>query len=113
MKKIIILTLALLVIVSVAADVVIGTGMETSYFPFNDYYAHSHSQYLYLASEIGVPQGGTITHLKWFRDDVGANPNAIGTTQIWLNETILDNISVWQEAGTPVAEIDNIDLGSG
>ncbi|MFA5509317.1 MAG: choice-of-anchor D domain-containing protein [Candidatus Cloacimonetes bacterium] len=113
MKKIIILALALWVAISVAADVVIGTGMETSNFPFNDYYAHSISQYLYLASEIGVPAGGTITHLKWFRDDVGANPNAIGSTQIWLNETILDNISIWQNEGTKVAEIDDIDLGSG
>jgi len=97
----------------VFADVIIGTGTLTGRYPLNDYYVYSISQCLYTSAEINVAGGGTITHLRWYRDDVGADPNAIGTTEIWLNETTSTTLSVWEAEGTLVATISNIDLGAG
>jgi len=93
--------------------VTIGTGTSTGRYPLDDYYVYSRSQCLYLASEIGM--GGTITKLRWYRDDTGADPNAIGTTEIWLMETTNTTLTgtAWEGPGTLVSTISNIDLGSG
>jgi hypothetical protein len=93
--------------------ITIGTGTLTSRYPLNDYYVYSRSQSLYLATEITT--GGNITNLRWYRNDVGADPNAIGTTQIWLMETSNSVLTgtTWEGPGTLVATISNIDLGAG
>ncbi len=94
--------------------VTIGTGTSTGRYPLNDYYVYSRSQCLYLQTEIGLTSG-LITKLRWYRNDTGADPNAIGTTEIWLTElpgTTLSG-STWINPGTLVASISNIDLGSG
>ncbi len=93
--------------------VTIGSGSFWSRYPLNDYYTHSRSQQLYLASEIGSP--GIITRLRWFRPDSGVDADAIGTTEIWLrpyhhSEFITAD---WEDPGTLVASIEDIDLGSG
>jgi hypothetical protein len=105
--------LLLLMASSWAYTVTIGTGTSTGRYPFDDFYVYSRSQCIYLASEIGV--SGTITHLQWYRSDTGADPSAIGTTQIWLNTVTASafTTSTWENTGTMVAEISNIDLGSG
>lgn len=113
MKKHLIMLLIFLTASLAFGDVTIGTGTETGGFPLNDLYKYSRTQCIYTAAEINVPAGGTITHLKWYRDDVGANPNAIGTTRIWISETSLTTLSAWQPEGTLVATITNIDLGTG
>ncbi|HQP02940.1 MAG TPA: fibronectin type III domain-containing protein, partial [Bacteroidia bacterium] len=68
---------------------------------------------LFLSSEIGTV--GNITNLRWYRNDVGANANAIGTTEIWLMETANTVLTgtTWEGPGTLVATISNIDLGAG
>ena len=93
--------------------VTIGTGTATGNYPLNDMYIYSRSQSLYLASEINM--SGTITNLRWYRNDVGADPNAIGITQIWLMEIPNSNLSgtSWEGPGVLVATISNIDLGAG
>ena len=94
--------------------VTIGTGTTTTRYPLNDYYKYSRSQALYLSTEIGIPSG-SITNIRWYRNDLGADPNAIGTTEIWLMETtnsVLTGTS-WEGPGTLVATISNIDLGAG
>jgi len=113
MKKSILLLLLLSIAAFALADVIIGTGVSTGRYPLNDYFVYSRSQCIYTAAEIGVPAGGTITHLKWYRNDAGADPNAIGTTEIWLTETASTTLSTWQPEGTLVATISNIDLGAG
>ncbi|HOR59601.1 MAG TPA: choice-of-anchor J domain-containing protein [Candidatus Cloacimonadota bacterium] len=113
MKKLMLISIALLLIAGVYADVIIGTGTSTGRYPLNDFFKHSKSQCIYTAEEIGVPAGGTITHLRWYRNDTGANPSAIGTTEIWLTETTATTLSTWQPEGTLVATITDIDLGSG
>ena len=93
--------------------ITIGTGTSTGRYPLNDYYTYSRSQMLFLASEINL--AGTITHIKWYRNDAGADPNAIGTTEIWLMETTATSLTgtTWEGPGTLVKTISNIDLGSG
>lgn len=113
MKKLLLISIALLLIAGIYADVIIGTGTSTGRYPLNDFYKHSRSQCIYTAEEIGVPAGGTITHLRWYRNDTGANPSAIGTTEIWLTETTATTLSTWQPEGTLVATITDIDLGNG
>ena len=115
MKKIILTLLALSFALMAFAqvDITIGTGTSTGRYPLNDYYKYSRSQSLYMESEIGAP--GTIHKLRWYRDDTGADPDAIGTTQIWL-KTVTNAVLTgtdWEDPGTLVAEISNIDLGAG
>jgi len=115
MKKFILITLALVISVMAFAqiDITIGTGTSTGRYPFNDFYVYSRSQCIYLESEIGYP--GTIHKLRWYRNDTGADPNAIGTTQIWL-KTVTNAVFTdanWEDPGTLVYEIANIDLGTG
>jgi hypothetical protein len=115
MKKIMLLIFAL-VTISMAfsqVDITIGTGTYNSYYPLDDSYVYSRTQSLYLASEIHSP--GTIHALRWYRHDTGADPAAIGTTQIWLTTTTNTAISgtAWEEPGTLVATISDIDLGEG
>lgn len=115
MKKLIVMLLALMMlgIMFAQTTVTIGTGTSTGRYPLNDYFVNSRSQSLYTESEIGIP--GTIGQLAWFRNDTGANSNAIGTTQIWLktvSNPVLTGIE-WEDPGTLVAEIANIDLGAG
>ncbi|MDD3606628.1 MAG: hypothetical protein PHE75_05680, partial [Candidatus Cloacimonas acidaminovorans] len=115
MKKIILITLTLVMSVMAFAqtDITIGTGTSTGRYPFNDYFVYSRSQCIYLESEIGYP--GTIHKLRWYRNDTGADPNAIGTTQIWL-KTVTNAVFTdanWEDPGTLVYEIANIDLGTG
>jgi hypothetical protein len=115
MKKFILITLALVISVMAFAqiDITIGTGTATGRYPFNDYFVYSRSQCIYLESEIGYP--GTIHKLRWYRNDTGADPNAIGTTQIWL-KTVTNAVFTdanWEDPGTLVYEIANIDLGTG
>jgi len=114
MKKILITILAFMIACIALADVVtIGTGTAQGRYPLNDYYVYSRSQMLYTSTEIGT--FGTIEQLAWYRNDTGANPNAIGTTEIWLkmvsNSTLSGN--TWEDPGTLVATISNIDLGAG
>lgn len=115
MKKLLFLLLALFLwtFSTLGITVTIGTGTSTSRYPLNDYYVYSRSQCLYLASEITT--GGTITNLRWYRNDVGADPSAIGTTEIWLMETTNSVLTgtTWEDPGTLVATISNIDLGAG
>ncbi|HOD17817.1 MAG TPA: choice-of-anchor D domain-containing protein [Candidatus Cloacimonadota bacterium] len=66
MKKILLLVMALVLATAMFADVVIGTGTSTQYYPMSTYYNYYRSAALYLASEINVSSGGTITHLKWY-----------------------------------------------
>ena len=98
---------------SQAITITIGAGTSTGRYPLNDYFVYSRSQMLFLASEITT--GGTITHLRWYRDDVGPDPGAIGITEIWLMETPATTLSgtAWEGTGTLVASISNIDLGAG
>ncbi|MCK9336141.1 MAG: choice-of-anchor J domain-containing protein, partial [Candidatus Cloacimonetes bacterium] len=115
MKKIILTLLALSFALMAFAqvDITIGTGTSTGRYPLNDYYKYSRSQSLYMESEIGAP--GTIHKLRWYRDDTGADPDAIATTQIWL-KTVTNAVLTgtdWEDPGTLVAEISNIDLGAG
>lgn len=112
MKKLLILLMALSLAGLAFADVIIGSGTSTGRYPLNDYFVYSRSQCIYLSSEISA-NPGTITALQWYRNDTGADPNAIGTTEIWLTETPLTTLSTWQTEGTLVATISNIDLGSG
>ncbi|MBK6347557.1 MAG: hypothetical protein IPF68_16820 [Bacteroidales bacterium] len=93
--------------------ITIGTGTSTSRYPLCDYFVYSRSQMLFLASELTT--GGNITHLRWYRNDAGANAAAIGITEIWLKETSSSILSgtAWEEPGTLVASISNIDLGIG
>jgi hypothetical protein len=111
MKKLLFIMLALVLMSSVFADVIIGTGTSTGRYPLNDYFVYSRSQCIYLASEINAT--GTITHLQWYRNDTGADPSAIGTTEIWLTTTASTTLSTWQTPGTLVKTISNIDLGAG
>jgi len=115
MKKLLLITLALVIAALAFAqtDITIGTGTSTGRYPFNDFYVYSRSQCIYLESEIGYP--GTIHKLRWYRSDTGADANAIGTTQIWL-KTVPNAVFTdanWEEPGTLVYEITNIDLGAG
>ena len=115
MKKLLLITLALVIAAWAFAqtDITIGTGTSTGRYPFNDYFVYSRSQCIYLESEIGYP--GTIHKLRWYRSDTGADPNAIGTTQIWL-KTVPNAVFAdanWEDPGTLVYEIANIDLGAG
>jgi hypothetical protein len=115
MKKLLLITLALVIAALAFAqtDITIGTGTSTGRYPFNDYYVYSRSQCIYLESEIGYP--GTINKLRWYRSDTGADASAIGTTQIWLKtvtNTVFTDVN-WEDPGTLVYEIANIDLGSG
>jgi len=94
-------------------DITIGTGTSTGRYPLNDYFLYSRSQCIYLETEIGAP--GTIHELRWYRNDTGADPSAIGTTEIWLKTTtssVLTDVN-WETPGTLVATISNIDLGAG
>jgi hypothetical protein len=114
MKKWFLLCSLMLVLASSwAVTVTIGTGTSTDRYPLNDFFHFARSQCLYLASEVSV--SGTITNLRWYRDDTGADPEAIATTQIWLN-TVPDaslTSADWGNEGTLVAEISNLDLGDG
>lgn len=115
MKKFMLLILALVIagLAFAQTDITIGTGTSTGRYPFNDYFVYSRSQCIYLESEIGAP--GTIHKLRWYRNDTGANPSAIGTTQIWLktvSNAVMTDVN-WEDPGTMVAEISNIDLGAG
>jgi len=115
MKRFMLLILALVIagLAFAQTDITIGTGTTTGRYPFNDYYVYSRSQCIYLESEIGAP--GTIHKLRWYRNDTGADANAIGTTQIWLktvSNAVMTDIA-WEDPGTMVAEISNIDLGAG
>jgi len=115
MKKLLLITLALVIAAWSFAqtDITIGTGTSTGRYPFDDFYVYSRSQCIYLENEIGYP--GTIHKLRWYRSDTGADPNAIGTTQIWL-KTVPNAVFTdanWEDPGTLVYEIANIDLGAG
>ena len=116
MKKLLLILFALTMIVMGFAltTVTIGTGTSTGRYPLNDYFTNSRSQCIYLQSEIGV-SNGLITKLRWYRNDTGADPDAIGTTEIWLTETTSATLSgtAWNDPGTLVATISDIDLGSG
>lgn len=111
MKKVL-LFIAVMCMVGVlgAEEVVIGNGTTSIRYPLNDSHTHSRSQCIYLASEIG--RIGTIHKLAWKINSTGANTNAIGTTQIWLNtvsKDVFQNTN-WEDPGTLVFEINNIDL---
>ncbi|MCB5271523.1 MAG: choice-of-anchor J domain-containing protein [Candidatus Cloacimonetes bacterium] len=116
MKRLLLIMFALSMLVMgfALSTVTIGTGTTTGRHPFNDFYKHSRSQCIYLATEIGQPSG-IITKLRWYRSDTGADADAIGTTEIWLNETSATTLSgtAWVTPGTLVKTISNIDLGSG
>ena len=85
MKKISVLVIALLLATAMFADVVIGTGTSTQYYPMSTYYNYYRSAALYLASEINVSSGGTITHLKW---DCGtANTTTSIPVTIYMKQT--------------------------
>ncbi len=64
MKKFIIMCMALLFVAGVFADVTIGTGTSTQYYPMSTYYNYYRSATLYTSTEIGAT--GTITDLKWY-----------------------------------------------
>ena len=114
MKKIILLLFLLVCAGSLCGETItIGTGTATGNYPLNDLYIYSRSQSLYLASEIGME--GTITNIRWYRNDIASDPNAIGITEIWLMEkegSVLAG-TLWEGPGTLVASISNIDLGPG
>lgn len=115
MKKLLLIMLALVIagLALAQTDITIGTGTSTGRYPLNDYFMYSRSQCIYLESEIGAP--GTIHKLRWYRNDTGADPLAIGTTQIWLktvSNAVMTDVN-WEDPGTMVAEISNIDLGAG
>ncbi|MDD2331231.1 MAG: choice-of-anchor D domain-containing protein, partial [Candidatus Cloacimonetes bacterium] len=115
--KILILIIALMAVFSTVfgtTTVTIGTGTSTGRYPLNDYYVYSRSQCIYLGSEIGLPEG-LITKVRWYRNDTGADPNAIGLTEVWLSNTTSETLSgtTWNDPGSFVASISNIDLGSG
>lgn len=64
MKKLLLLTIALLLIAGAYADVTIGTGTSTQYYPMSTYYNYYRSATLYTAAEIGAT--GSITSLQWY-----------------------------------------------
>jgi len=115
MKRFLLILLTFMMVAFAFAQttITIGTGTTTGRYPLNDYFVHSRSQVLYTETEIGSP--GTIQSLAWFRNDTGANPNAIGLTEIWLKTVSNPTLSGtdWEEPGTLVASIENIDLGAG
>jgi hypothetical protein len=102
-------------IFSYPPSVVIGTNTLAGRFPLDDYYIYSRSQMLYLSSEIGADSHINIRKISWFRNDTGADPDAIGTLEIWMKETTATSISGtdWENPGTLVATLTNVDLGSG
>ena len=114
MKKLILfLTLTLFTASLVfATTVTIGTGTSTDRYPLGDYYVYQRSQMLFTSSEIGLT--GDITHVRWYRNDVGADPNAVDV-EIWLKETTdtVISTSTWETPGTLVYSGTAIDLGSG
>ena len=113
MKKMILFLTILLFTVSLvfAATVTVGTGTSTDRYPLGDFYVYQRSQMLFLSSEIGM--GGTVSHLRWYRNDDGADPNAVDV-QIWLKETADASIvGAWEDPGTLVYSGTGIDLGSG
>jgi len=91
--------------------ITIGTGTSTDRYPLGDYYVYQRSQMLFLSSEIGIP--GNITHLRWYRDDVGASTG--GDVEIWLKETTATSITgaTWEDPGTLVFSQTSLDLGEG
>ncbi len=64
MKKLLLLALVLMMAVGVFADVIVGTGTSTQYYPMSTYYNYYRSAALYTAAEINA--SGTITNLKWY-----------------------------------------------
>lgn len=102
-------------IFSYPPSVVIGTNTLAGRYPLNDYYIYSRSQMLYLSSEIGAGSHINIKKVSWFRNDTGADPDAIGTLEIWMKDTSATVISGtdWENPGTLVATLTNVDLGSG
>ena len=91
--------------------VTIGTGTDIVRFPLGDYYVYQRSQMLFLSSEIGM--AGDITHLRWYRDDIGADIG--GDVEIWLKEVTESSITddTWETPGTLVYSEAAMDLGSG
>lgn len=115
MKRNVILVLLFLLFtfsLGFAATITIGTGTTTGRYPLGDYFIYQRSQMLYTSSEIGL--GGNITHLRWYRNDIGADPDAVDI-EIWLKETSDTAISgtEWESPGTLVFSSSAIDLGSG
>ncbi|MFA7543415.1 MAG: hypothetical protein WCY84_03485, partial [Candidatus Cloacimonadaceae bacterium] len=72
MKKYLFITLVLLMIASLGADIQISTRELSARWPFDIWFGYTRCASIYLASEIGA--SGTITHLGWdVRDPNTAN----------------------------------------
>ena len=67
-----------------------GTSATTSYLPSYSFYNYSLTQQLYLASEVGIPQGGIIYSLSF--DITGAKSRTI---DLYVGTTTSTNVSSW------------------
>lgn len=76
-----------------AADVTIGTGMDTQRFPLGSHFGYERSAALYTASEMGV-QSAPITHIGWL-PSITTSANV--PTRIYLKSTTASTLtsSTW------------------
>jgi len=64
MKKLLLISIVLMMVVLAFADVIVGTGTSTQRPPFSTYYNYYKTAAIYQAAEIGA--SGTITSLQWY-----------------------------------------------
>ncbi len=98
MKKLLLLSIALLLIAGVYADVVIGSGTSAQYYPMSTYYNYYRSATLYTAAEIGAT--GSITSLQWYCNTANTTTSVpvviymkhsdatVLTTDTWANYSV-------------------------
>lgn len=68
-------------------DITIGSGFSgNSYLPFYGYYGYSYSQQIYDAAEINAPEGGMISEIKIYCNQV-PSASQTGNIRIWMGNT--------------------------
>jgi len=71
-----------------AQQVQIGNGTEEGkHVPIEPYYGYSYSQQIYLASQIGVPDGGTITEIKFQFNQPNATLENSNEWEVYIGHT--------------------------
>jgi len=113
MKKTILLTLILTLAFwwqSLAQQVQVGYGTETgSSLPIEAFFGYSYSQQIYLASEIGDTDGGTITAIKFYFNGDGITNSNDWTVYIGhTNKTEFSSTSDW----VPVSNLTQVYSGT-
>ncbi len=113
MKKTILLTLVLTLAFwwqGMAQQVQVGYGTETgSSLPIEAFFGYSYSQQIYLASEIGDTDGGTITAIKFYFNGDGITNSNDWTVYIGhTNKTEFSSSSDW----VPVSNLTQVYSGT-